>query len=230
MKVDVRVDKIPVLIGECCGTERILCTLAFNTDGFCRESNWCCAILCDWELWCMAIYVGQFHGTVDLSVSRQTKAHVMLTCTHGVSPNRLLVLWLVTDYDQHCWHVSINKIWRWTESTPRSGWYAVIWLESTATAAHCKTIITAQCRDVILYGLFWIHFSNAVGHFIFCWDQSLKLIWDKKLGPRPNEYAKCVVMLNFCLRQKYQTKLITSTFANVNKTNMSWMMLWLRAV
>jgi len=34
-----------------------------------------------------------------------------------------LWLWPVTDHELHCWHVSINNIWRWTESTARSGWW-----------------------------------------------------------------------------------------------------------
>ena len=56
------------------------------------------------------------------TVSRQVKAHVVLTYTNGVSPN---FQWLcpATDYEWHCWHVPVNKIWRRTESTPRSGWW-----------------------------------------------------------------------------------------------------------
>jgi len=34
-------------------------------------------------------------------------------------------LWLgpATEHEPQCRHVPINKIWRWTESTPRSGWW-----------------------------------------------------------------------------------------------------------
>jgi len=32
-------------------------------------------------------------------------------------------LWPATDHEPHCRHVPINKIWRRTESTPRSGWW-----------------------------------------------------------------------------------------------------------
>jgi len=53
----------------------------------------------------------------------QVKAYVMLSCTNGVSPNHLPVI--VASNRQQCWHMSINKIWRWTESTPLSGrWHS----------------------------------------------------------------------------------------------------------
>ena len=56
------------------------------------------------------------------TVSGQVKAHVVPTCTNGVSPNHLLV----TVASDRPWTTSstraqINKIWRWTESSPRSG-------------------------------------------------------------------------------------------------------------
>jgi len=34
-----------------------------------------------------------------------------------------LWLWPATDHEPHCRHAPINKIWRWTESTPRSAWW-----------------------------------------------------------------------------------------------------------
>ena len=34
-----------------------------------------------------------------------------------------LWLWPATDNEPHCQHVTINKIWRRTESTPRGGWW-----------------------------------------------------------------------------------------------------------
>ena len=37
-------------------------------------------------------------------------------------PITFLWLWPATDHEPHCRHVPINKIWRWTESTPRSRW------------------------------------------------------------------------------------------------------------
>jgi len=59
------------------------------------------------------------------TVSGQVKSHVVQTWTNGVSPNHLLVTVAsdATDHEPHCRHVSISKIWRWTESTPRSGWW-----------------------------------------------------------------------------------------------------------
>ena len=61
--VDDIVDKVSVLIVECCGTERILCTLAFNTDGLCRESDWREAILCDRVMTCGCVSCSQHSAT-----------------------------------------------------------------------------------------------------------------------------------------------------------------------
>ena len=41
----------------------------------------------------------------------------------GSRPITFLWLWPATDHEPHCRHMAINKIWRWTESTPRSGWW-----------------------------------------------------------------------------------------------------------
>ena len=38
-------------------------------------------------------------------------------------PVTFLWLWPATDHEPHCQHVLINEMWRWTESTPRSGWW-----------------------------------------------------------------------------------------------------------
>ena len=35
----------------------------------------------------------------------------------------LPVMWPATDHEPRCRHVPINTIWRWTESTQRSGWW-----------------------------------------------------------------------------------------------------------
>ena len=56
-------------------------------------------------------------------VSGQVKAHVELTAQMGSRPITFLWLWPATDHEPHCRHVPINKIWRRTESTPRSGWW-----------------------------------------------------------------------------------------------------------
>ena len=41
----------------------------------------------------------------------------------GSRPITFLWLWPATDHEPHCRHVPINKIWRRTKSTPRSGWW-----------------------------------------------------------------------------------------------------------
>jgi len=57
-----------------------------------------------------------------------------------------LWLWPATDHEPHCRHVPINKIWRWTESTPRSGW----WRSHTAGIySDCST------RDMIMWCCRW---------------------------------------------------------------------------
>ena len=61
--VDDIVDKVSVLIVERCGTQRILCTLAFNTDGLCRESDWREAILCDRVMTCGCVSCSQHSAT-----------------------------------------------------------------------------------------------------------------------------------------------------------------------
>jgi len=45
-------------------------------------------------------------------------------------------LWPATDHEPHCSHVPINKIWRWTESTPRSGWWCS---HMAAIYSNCST-------------------------------------------------------------------------------------------
>jgi len=39
-------------------------------------------------------------------------------------PDWVNQLWYrLSDHEPHCQHVPINNIWRWTESTPQSGWW-----------------------------------------------------------------------------------------------------------
>ena len=54
----------------------------------------------------------------------------------GSRPITFLWLWPATDHEPHCRHVPINKISRWTESTPQSGW----WCSHTAgICSDCRT-------------------------------------------------------------------------------------------
>jgi len=46
-----------------------------------------------------------------------------------------------TDHEPHCRHVPINKIWRWTESTPRSGW------RRSNTAGICSDCSTREKNE-----------------------------------------------------------------------------------
>jgi len=58
------------------------------------------------------------------TVSGQVKAHVVLACTNGVSPNHLPVI-VASDrpWTTLSTRMPVNKFWKWTESTPRSGWW-----------------------------------------------------------------------------------------------------------
>ena len=59
----------------------------------------------------------------------------------GSHPITCLWLWPATDHEPHCRHVPINTIWRWTESTPWSGW----WLSHVAGIySDCST------REIII--------------------------------------------------------------------------------
>ena len=61
----------------------------------------------------------------------------------GSRPITFLWLYPATDHEPHCRHVPINKIWRWTESTPRSGW----WRSHMAEIySDCST------REIIIMG------------------------------------------------------------------------------
>jgi len=40
----------------------------------------------------------------------------------GFCPITFLWLCPASGHEPHCWHMPTNKIWRWTESTPRCGW------------------------------------------------------------------------------------------------------------
>ena len=41
----------------------------------------------------------------------------------GLTQITFLWMWPVTDHEPHCRHMPVNKIWRWTESTPWNGWW-----------------------------------------------------------------------------------------------------------
>jgi len=60
-----------VLIVEHCGVKQILCTLAFNADGLCRESDWRDAILCD--------RVVQFTSVIFMALFRHCSTYIPVT-------------------------------------------------------------------------------------------------------------------------------------------------------
>ena len=66
-----------------------------------------------------------------------------------------LWLWPVTDHEPHCLYVPINKIWRWTESTPWSGWWHS---HMAGIYSDCSTreiiITTSLCQSFSFTRLF----------------------------------------------------------------------------
>ena len=47
-------------------------------------------------------------------------------------------LWPATDHEPRCWNASINKNWRRTESTPRSGWWCTHMAGIYSDCSTCK--------------------------------------------------------------------------------------------
>jgi len=62
---------------------------------------------------------GPLNGCVCFWLQVRCCTIYLETVSFGV----FLWLWPATDYEPHCRHLLINKIWRWTESTTRSGWW-----------------------------------------------------------------------------------------------------------
>jgi len=62
----------------------------------------------------------------------------------GPSSITFLWLWPATDHEPHCRHVSIDGIWRRTESTPRSGWWRshMVGIYSDCSTREMKWIVT----------------------------------------------------------------------------------------
>jgi len=67
-----------------------------------------------------------------------------------------------TDHEPHCRHVPIYKIWRWTESTPRSGWWcshmAGIYSDCSTREVNKLGISVFQCVSMfVLRGLWTLY-------------------------------------------------------------------------
>jgi len=95
------------------------------------------------------------------TVSGQVKASDVLTCTNGVSPSHLPVI-MASDrpWTTLSTRARVNKIWRWTESTPQSGW----WCSHVAGIySDCST------RDISNQMAAWIW------HCVVNWDRGQHL-------------------------------------------------------
>jgi len=74
----------------------------------------------------------------------------------GSRPITFLWSWLATDHEPHCRHVPINKIRRWSESTPRSGWWRS---HMAGIYSDCSTrkIISSNLLNVcVCIGWHWL--------------------------------------------------------------------------
>ena len=92
----------------------------------------------------------------------------------GSRPIRPTFLWLwpATDHEPRCRHVPINKLWRWTESTPRSGWWR----------SHMAGIYSDCCtREIITSRIFSeVKGGDTLVIWAFVRDQSSDL-WLRSL-------------------------------------------------
>ena len=64
----------------------------------------------------------------------------------GSRPITFLWLWTATDQEPRCRHVPINRTWRWTESTPRSGRW-----RSSRTAGIYSDCSTREINNGCVY-------------------------------------------------------------------------------
>ena len=86
--------------------------------------------------------------------SGQVKAHVVLSCTNGVSPyQHPEIVASVTDHEPYCQHVLIKKFECGLNLLHEADDDAVIWLESTATAADSAMLSQADWFVVACLGL-----------------------------------------------------------------------------
>jgi len=94
------------------------------------------------------------------TVAGQVKAHIVLTCTNGVSPNHLVIV-----ASDRPWTTLLTraqngiKIWRWAESTPRSGW----WRSHIAGIySDCSTReMNKQCSSCYADLLWWFRLKKS---------------------------------------------------------------------
>ena len=76
------------------------------------------------------------HTWSPMNRSGQVKAHVVLSCTNGVSRNQHHeIVASATDHEPYCQHALIKKIEGGLNLLHEADDDAVIWLESAATAA-----------------------------------------------------------------------------------------------
>ena len=94
------------------------------------------------------------HTWSPMNRSGQVKAHVVLSCTNGVSPNQHPeIVASATDHEPYCQHVLIKKFECGLNLLHEADDDAVIWLESTVTAADSAMLSQADWFVVACLGL-----------------------------------------------------------------------------
>ena len=90
----------------------------------------------------------------------------------GSRPMTFLWLWPVSDHEPHCWHVPINKIWRRTQSTPRSRWWCSHMggiHSSCSTREMSEWKMLGSCKTVELLSWNIVHITNYYSWLLNIW-------------------------------------------------------------
>jgi len=147
------------------------------------------------------------------TVSGQIKANVVLTSQMGSHPITFLWLWPATDNEPHCRHVPINKIWRWTESTQRSGWWRSHMAGIYSDWSTREIIPAAIITDRVHFNE-WVFLPNKPN------KQAFSLYTFKQLGLRGRN-KRC----SFCIFQHRTTWTLEKSQV-VNKSYYTALLNW----
>ena len=95
---------------------------------------------------------------LGFDLPRHTWSLMNLMRSNGSLSITFVWLWPATDHEPHCRYVPANKIWRLTESTPRSGWWRSHMVGIYSDCSTREIIITHPShtsRSQLELGLRW---------------------------------------------------------------------------
>ena len=175
----------PIRVGLCMlrwclwASTSVACILAPSVvrHDICRHS---CAV----ERGLVVGFRGQPHYCCRPRCLEARFCHAWSLGAMGSRPITFLWLWPATYYEPHCGHVPINKIWRWAESTPRSGWSS----HTAEIYSDCSTREIANNLYIRLLSLllFWLGWTTVmllwqacqtIYSAVFSWSSTLQLGW-----------------------------------------------------